>query len=67
MTPKIRHQPVKLKQENLNQIRLQQPSLAQYDAFILQRRKNHDRSRQHQRKAPPSSSQDHGPEPGIGP
>ena len=40
ITPKTHHQPVKLKNENLNHIHLEQPSLAQYDAFIIQRRKN---------------------------
>lgn len=39
MTPKKNHPPVKVKQENLNHIRLQQPSLAQYDAFIIKRKK----------------------------
>jgi transposase len=42
MTPSKRHPPVRVKQENLNHIRLQEPSLAQYDAFIIKRRKNHD-------------------------
>jgi transposase len=42
MTPKKHHTPVKVKQENLNHIRLQQPSLAQYDAFVIKRRKDHD-------------------------
>jgi transposase len=40
MTPKTHHQPVRLKKENLNHIHLEQPSLAQYDAFVIQRRKN---------------------------
>ena len=39
MTPKTTHPPVKLKEENLNNIRLEQPSLAEYDAFVVKRRK----------------------------
>ena len=39
MTPSIRHQPVTLKNEELNQIRLPRPNLAEYDAIALQRRK----------------------------
>ena len=39
MTPKKHHSPVKLRKENLNHIRLEQPSLAQYDAFVIKRRK----------------------------
>jgi transposase len=39
MTPKLHHPPVRLKQEKLNHIRLDEPSLAEYDAFIIQRRK----------------------------
>jgi hypothetical protein len=35
--PKYEHPPVKLKEERLNRIRLQQPSLAGYDAHILGR------------------------------
>jgi len=35
--PKNEHPPVKLKDERLNRIRLQQPSLAGYDAHILGR------------------------------
>jgi len=38
-TPTIRHQPVALKDENLNKIRLPKPNLADYDAIALQRRK----------------------------
>jgi len=38
MAPKNHHQPVKLKDEDLNRIRLVEPSLADYDAFILKRR-----------------------------
>jgi transposase len=39
MAPKCEHLPVKLKNEQLNQIRLHQPSLAGYDAHILRRLK----------------------------
>jgi hypothetical protein len=42
MTPKKNYPPVKVKQQNLNHIRLQEPSLAQYDAFVIKRRKNDD-------------------------
>jgi hypothetical protein len=42
MTPKNHHQPVKLKDQNLNQIRLTEPSLAEYDAYILKRRNDND-------------------------
>jgi hypothetical protein len=38
-TPPKQHQPVKLKNEDLNNIRLPEPSLADYDAYILKRRK----------------------------
>ena len=38
MTPSIRHQPVALKNEELNQIRLPRPNLAEYDAIALKRR-----------------------------
>ena len=39
MTPSIRHQPVALKNEELNKIRLPRPNLAEYDAIALKRRK----------------------------
>jgi transposase len=39
MTPKTHHPPVRLKQEKLNRIRLDEPSLADYDAFVIKRRK----------------------------
>jgi len=39
MTPSIRHQPVALKNEELNKIRLPRPNLAEYDAIALQRRR----------------------------
>jgi len=42
MTPRKNHPPVKVNQENLNRIRLQEPSLSQYDAFVIKRRKDHD-------------------------
>lgn len=42
MTPQNHHQPVKLKDEQLNRIRLTEPSLAEYDSYILKRRRNHD-------------------------
>jgi len=38
MTPKTPHPPVRLKQENLNRIRLDEPCLAEYDAFVIKRR-----------------------------
>jgi transposase len=38
MTPQRLHPPVKLKQSHLNQIRLEEPSLADYDAFVLKRK-----------------------------
>jgi transposase len=38
MTPKTSHPPVRLKQEKLNRIRLDEPCLAEYDAFIIRRR-----------------------------
>jgi hypothetical protein len=39
MTPLKLHLPVKLSQEALNRIRLEEPSLAEYDAFAIKRRK----------------------------
>ena len=39
MTPVTKYQPVKLKKQSLNNIRLTSPSLAEYDALALQRRK----------------------------
>jgi transposase len=42
MTPTRHHPPVRVTQESLNRIRLQEPSLAQYDAFVIKRRKDHD-------------------------
>ena len=37
MTPQRQHPPVQLKQAHLNQIRLEEPSLADYDAFVIKR------------------------------
>jgi len=42
MIPKNHHQPVKLKDQTLNHIRLTEPSLAEYDAYILKRRDQND-------------------------
>lgn len=42
MTPKNQHPPVKLKQEELNRIQLEEPQLAEYDALVIKRRKNHE-------------------------
>ena len=39
MSPSIQHQPVDLKNDDLNHIRLPRPNLAEYDAIALQRRK----------------------------
>lgn len=39
MAPTCNHQPVKLKREPLNEIRLESPCLAEYDAIALHRRK----------------------------
>jgi len=41
-TPKKQHPPVKLKNEELNNLRLAVPSLAEYDAYILKRRCDHE-------------------------
>jgi transposase len=41
-TPKKQHPPVKLKNDALNNIRLSEPSLAEYDAYILKRRHDHE-------------------------
>jgi hypothetical protein len=43
MTPQREHPPVRLHQESLNRIRLQEPSLADYDAFVVRRTKRRDR------------------------
>jgi len=42
MTPQNHHQPVKLKNDDLNRIRLVEPSLAEYDSYILKRRRDDD-------------------------
>ena len=42
MTPKKYHAPVKLKKDNLNRITLTEPSLEEYDAHVLKRRKKDD-------------------------
>ena len=39
MTPQKSHPPVRLKNQALNKIRLPEPSLAEYDAHVLKRRK----------------------------
>lgn len=39
MSPSLAHPPVMLKNEELNEIRLPEPNLAEYDAIALQRRK----------------------------
>jgi transposase len=41
-TPPKKHPPVKLKNDDLNRITLNEPSLAEYDAYIIKRRKNDD-------------------------
>ena len=42
MIPQNTHQPVKLKQDVLNNIRLDEPCLADYDSLVLKRRKEDD-------------------------
>ncbi len=42
MAPKNDHQPVRLKNDSLNHIRLDQPSLADYDAYVLKGRSQND-------------------------
>jgi transposase len=42
MTPVCEHPPVQLKQENLNDIRLTTPALADYDAIAIKRRNSND-------------------------
>jgi hypothetical protein len=37
-TARRAHPPVKLKRDELNRIRLDEPSLADYDAFVVTRR-----------------------------
>ncbi len=43
MTPVCRHPPVTLKEEELNRIRLNESSLAEYDAYIVKKEGKHDR------------------------
>ena len=43
MTPQRSHPPVKLTEAALNDIRLEEPSLEEYDAFVIRRKKHHDR------------------------
>jgi transposase len=43
MTPQRNHPPVRLNEEALNHIRLEEPSLADYDSYIIKRKKHHDR------------------------
>ena len=38
------HPPVKLQNEALNRIHIEEPLLAEYDAFVVKRRQKHDRS-----------------------
>lgn len=42
MTPSTQYPPVKLKQEELNRIQLEEPQLAEYDALVIKRRKNRE-------------------------
>jgi hypothetical protein len=42
MTPPKKHPPVKLKKDDLNRITLNEPSLAEYDAHVLKRRRKDD-------------------------
>jgi len=42
MTPRKKHPPVKLKKDDLNRITLNEPSLAEYDAHVMKRRKKDD-------------------------
>jgi hypothetical protein len=37
MTPQRQHAPVRLQQSHLNHIRLEEPSLEDFDAFVLKR------------------------------
>jgi hypothetical protein len=38
MPPQREHPPVRLKQQHLTQIRLDAPSLAEFDTFVVKRR-----------------------------
>jgi transposase len=42
ITPQKKHPPVRLKSEDLNRITLNEPSLAEYDAHVIKRRKRDD-------------------------
>ena len=42
MTPQNNHPPVRLKKQDLNHITLPEPSLEDYDAHVLKRRKKND-------------------------
>jgi transposase len=42
MTPASSHMPVRLKKEELNEIRITTPALAEYDAIVLKRRNTND-------------------------
>jgi hypothetical protein len=66
MTPQTPHPPVRLKKEKLNQIRLDEPSLAEYDALIIKKRKHHEHTRSDQGKTPPSAPENNGPKSGRG-
>jgi len=43
MTPQHHHPPVKLKDKDLNHIRLPEPSLSEYDAYILKNKKEEEK------------------------
>jgi len=45
MTPQRKHPPLKMKNEELNRIQLMEPSLTEYDTYILKERHNDDRKR----------------------
>jgi transposase len=60
MTPKTNHPPVRLKDDNLNNICLEKPALAEYDTLIIKRRKNHDSNGTPQGKTHKPPSQGHG-------
>jgi hypothetical protein len=40
MTPQRQHPPVRLQHPHLNHLRLEEPALAQYDAFVIKRKKS---------------------------
>ena len=40
ITPRREHPPVRLKQAHLNQIRLDEPNLAEFDTFVIKRSKS---------------------------